>query len=72
MLTSLPAVPPLPLRPSAFSASVTEDEEGACVLEVEVEVDATAKEEEEEVVRLSMSLMPFIAEPAHPSAREKE
>ena len=71
MLTSLPAVPPLPLRPSAFSASVTEDEEGACVLEVEVEVDATAKEEEE-VVRLSMSLMPFIAEPAHPSAREKE
>ena len=70
MLTSLPAVPPLPLRPSAFSASVTEDEEGACVLEVEV--DATAKEEEEEVVRLSMSLMPFIAEPAHPSAREKE
>ena len=69
MLTSLPAVPPLPLRPSAFSASVTEDEEGACVLEVEV--DATAKEEEE-VVRLSMSLMPFIAEPAHPSAREKE
>ena len=51
MLTSLPAVPPLflplPLLPSAHSASVMEDEEGACVLTVEVEVEIAAEGEEE-------------------------